>query len=367
VLLAVRRQAREQRGRELEPPEVDRPRQESLAPRAVPEPLAPRTVLDLATRGVGPAQVRTIEVDDASQLTDLDLSGLSAVRAELHEREKWTKYFLNPEQIELLRSFRKSNQLAPMSLYGSVDVGVVTGRNAFFCMSTGEAELRGLSDVVMPLVARSNQVRGILYTPEDHRLQSGEAVNSYLLNLDPTYDISKHARLFGYKCRIRRQWWSVPSVWTPDAFMLRQISTHPRIIANATDATSTDTVHRVRLSEGVSASKLAVAAFNSVTFAMAEILGRSYGGGVLELEPSEAESLPVPNPDLVPDWLVAEVDRLVRDGDIVAALDLVDTTVLIGKIGFEPEAVARSRSAWERLRDRRTGRKASKRVKTPLS
>lgn len=334
-------------------------------------------VLLLATKGQGPAQVRTVEVHDASDLKDLDLTGLSAVRAELHEKEKWTKYFLEPDQIELLRSLRQSKHLEPMHVYGSVDVGVVTGRNAFFCMTAEESSERGLSDVVVPLVARSNQVKGLLYTAVDHQTQSLEPVNSYLLSVDAAYDVTRHAGLAqyiasgeaagvqtGYKCRIRRSWWSVPSVWAPDAFMLRQISTHPRIIANGTGATSTDTVHRVRLNRGVSAAKLAVVAFNSVTFAMAETMGRSYGGGVLELEPSEAESLPLPNPDLVPDWLIGEVDRLVRQGEIDAALDLVDGMVLVEKVGFDADVIAKSRVAWERLRDRRILRKASKGLAT---
>ena len=44
---------------------------------------------------------------------------------------------------------------------------------------------------------------------------------------------------------------------------------------------------------------LAAASINSVTFAFSEVMGRSYGGGVLELEPREAEPLPFPSPDLV--------------------------------------------------------------------
>jgi adenine-specific DNA methylase len=160
----------------------------------------------------------------------------------------------------------------------------------------------------------------------------------------------------GYKCRIRKQWWVVPSIWEADAFMLRQIHTHPRIVANLTHATSTDTVHRIRLADGVDATQLATAAFNSITFAVSEIVGRSYGGGILELEPSEAEELPVPDPSLVQDHLIATVDELVRAKRIEEALDAVDQAVLIDKLGFTRYEIAAARAVWVALRDRRNGR-----------
>ncbi|EAX0952677.1 hypothetical protein YH85_24755 [Salmonella enterica] len=160
----------------------------------------------------------------------------------------------------------------------------------------------------------------------------------------------------GYKCRIRKQWWVVPSIWQADAFMLRQIHTHPRIVANLTNATSTDTVHRMRVVEGVDASKLAAIAMNSITFAVSEIVGRSYGGGILELEPSEAEELPVPDPALIPDHVVVRVNELVRDKRIEEAIDAVDQAVLIDKLGFASQEVLSARSAWRTLRDRRNSR-----------
>lgn len=98
----------------------------------------------------------------------------------------------------------------------------------------------------------------------------------------------------GYKCSIRTPWWRTPSLWEPDLFLLRQIHRAPRLTVNAAAATSTDTVHRVRLAAGVDAGALAAVFHNSVTFAFTEIMGRSYGGGVLELEPREAERLPIP-------------------------------------------------------------------------
>jgi adenine-specific DNA methylase len=160
----------------------------------------------------------------------------------------------------------------------------------------------------------------------------------------------------GYKCSIRKRWWVVPSVWTPEAFLLRQIHSHPRIIANLAGVTSTDTIHRVRMVNGTPPTKLAAASVNSASFAFAEIMGRSYGGGVLELEPTEAENLPIPNPRPLSSRDVAQIDRLLRAGTLIEALDYVDEILLVGHHGFDRRLVRKLRTAWERLRDRRLNR-----------
>lgn len=321
-------------------------------------------VLLLAVKGAGPARIQIIEADDAEALRTLQI-GEKHVRAALHNTEKWTKYFLSPTQIDSMRAIRADERLSPMEAFASVDVGVVTGRNSFFVMTTDDAETYKIRDLTIPMVTRSAQLGGTVYTETDHQNAAGR---TELLDAKGV-DIRKHAGLrryvalgeaeevhTGYKCRIRKQWWVVPSIWEADAFMLRQIHTHPRVVANMTSATSTDTVHRMRLVDGVSAAHLATASFNSITFAMSEIVGRSYGGGILELEPSEAEELRVPDPALVPDGLVAKVDELVRAKRIDDALDLVDQAVLIEELGFTSDEVSSARRAWVTLRDRRNGR-----------
>jgi adenine-specific DNA methylase len=163
----------------------------------------------------------------------------------------------------------------------------------------------------------------------------------------------------GYKCSIRNPWWTTPSLWVPDLFMLRQIHLTPRLTVNAAAATSTDTVHRVRLGSGFDSkdpAALAAVFHNSATFAFAEIMGRSYGGGILELEPAEAERLPIPAPALASAELARDVDLLLRANEIDKALDLVDRHVLIDGLGLSGEVVAQCRAAWLSLRDRRTRR-----------
>lgn len=328
-------------------------------------------VLLLGTKGRGPATVRIAERESASDLPSVpSLRRLPGAPALLHESEKWTKYFLPPDEIEALRGVRNGSEaLGRVGALADVDVGVVTGRNQFFVLSPSDATRLGLDSHVIPLVSRSAHVRGIQFKPSDLAALTRADSPCRLLALEPMSRVAEGDPLWdylvegeaaevhlGYKCSIRKKWWSVPSTWKPDAFMLRQIYDHPRVISNATKATSTDTVHRVRMLNGTAPAAFAAASINSATFAFSEVMGRSYGGGVLELEPSEAEALPLPDPSGLGDGDVDVVDRLLRAGDLEAALDYVDERLLIRGAGLDADLVARLRSSWERLRDRRLAR-----------
>jgi adenine-specific DNA methylase len=323
-------------------------------------------VLLLGVRGEGPAAIRVVEVEDVAALPSPGpLAKLPHAPALEHESEKWTKYFLEPSEIEALRRVRSAG-LGRLGEIADVDVGIVTGRNRFFVLRPSAADERGIDRHLAPLVSKSGQLRGIRFENADLAALRSNDELCELLSLTDAVDPSSDAALAdylaageadgvheGYKCSIRKNWWAVPSQWTPDAFLLRQIYDHPRIIANLTPAMATDTIHRVRMLNGVPPAKLAAASVNSATFAFSEVVGRSYGGGVLELEPREAEALPFPEPKRLTLRDVGKVDGLLRRGELEAALDYVDAKLLAD---FEPELVAQLRGTWERLRDRRLAR-----------
>lgn len=328
-------------------------------------------VLLLGVRGAGPAEMRSLELDDAGELSSpIDVFEQPPAPMLVHDDEKWTKYFLSSTQIELLRSARNDGGLTPLGEHANVQVGVVTGRNSFFTMTPSEARDRRIEDWCRPLVARSSQLSGTIFDEGDLRAQMDDDVRSLLLALQEgdlersngdglaTYirEGEREEVHKGYKCSIRTHWWSVPSTWVPDGFMLRQIHRHPVLVANRTDATSTDTVHRVRLLNSTTIDQLLPAVFNSATFALAEILGRSYGGGILELEPTEARALPVPRPEVIDPGLGERVDKLLRDEDVDGALDLVDSEVLVDGLKWSKDRVDAMRTAWITLRDRRLAR-----------
>ena len=333
-------------------------------------------VLLLGVRGPGPARIRVVEVDDAAALPRPgELAALPRAPALRHESEKWTKYLLPPAGIAALRRVRTAPGITRLGELADVDVGVVTGRNRFVVLRPSQCAARGLGGLTTPLVGRSAHLHGVRFDEADlAALEAGDAACRLLAAREEAVDgaLARYVAAgeaedvhLGYKCSIRRQWWVVPSVWRPDAFLLRQIHDHPRLIANATGATSTDTVHRVRVRGATDPGALAAASVNSVSFAFAEVVGRSYGGGVLELEPREAEALPFPRPDGLPRALPVAVDRLVRERRLAEALDLVDRELLVGRLGMEPQLVAAMRGVWTRLRDRRLARGRRGAVRPP--
>lgn len=328
------------------------------------------TVLLLGTRGdCDGAKISFIEADSGGDLTLERVVGAEPVDTDLdHGREKWTQYFLTRAELALVRDLETAETLTTLGKLAEIDVGVVTGRNEFFVLTPSQADALGLRMSCQRLVGRSAQTPGLVLRERDWNSLAGEDSKCLLLQLDdtPRDQLAAEALMYvdwgeqhgvheGYKCRIRApNWWKVPSPWVPDAFLLRQIHDGPRIIENRARATSTDTIHRVRVRPGIDPAALAAASVNSLTFAFAEIRGRSYGGGVLELEPSEAESLPFPHPtsDLSPD----ELDTLVRTHGSERVLDRVDSVVL-HSAGLDASDVDMLRGIWRKLFHRRAARK----------
>jgi adenine-specific DNA-methyltransferase len=315
--------------------------------------------------------IRTIELEGIDDLISYKHTAFqSEILKEMdHSTEKWTMYFLDDTELELLRALKANPQLSLAKDAIDVDVGIVTGLNEFFVLTEEQVEKYALRPYTQRIVGRSAHLSGIRFTNSDWVANVENQSPAFLLRTPdlPFYCLPEELKEYitsgeekglnkGYKCRIRNRWYVVPSVWIPHAFMLRQVHHYPKIILNDADATCTDTIHRVKLRNGTPAKTVATAFLNSLTFAFSEVMGRSYGGGVLELEPNEAEKLPLP---LVgADTLdLNELDGLLRKGDIYAALDITDNILLRKGIGLSIDETRKLRTIWQKLRDRRINRK----------
>lgn len=318
--------------------------------------------------------IRTIELDDAADLGGFSRQAVEQIPVKPldHTTEKWTKYFLDADEIDLLRETRTHPGVIQSGEAIDVNVGVVTGNNGFFILRQEDADTFELEDSVIPIVTRSAHLTGVRFTPEDWEHNRRSQVPSLLFKPadDDVERLSKGAAAYiregernrqhvGYKCRIRKRWYIAPSLSVPDAFMLRQVHGFPKLVLNETGVTCTDTIHRVDFLNGYRGETVVAAFLNSLTFAHSEIKGRSYGGGVLTFEPSEAEELPLPlrNADNLD---IARIDGLLRQGKIEEVLDITDQVLLVDGIGLQVDDVRRLRAIWHKLRDRRLNRRNAK-------
>jgi adenine-specific DNA methylase len=321
--------------------------------------------------GGGPEGIDVVELNGLEDLMLHDNNGhkQTLFKPMDHSTEKWTQYYLTPSEIELIHELRKNERLQTLGNLASVDVGIVTGMNNFFVLTEDKKESLSLNGLTREMVTRSAHIGGLIFRESDWKSIAEKQLPSHLLCLPdvPFEELPQSAQAYvkegeaegwntGYKCRIRKRWYIVPSLWVPDAFTLRQIHRYPKITLNQSSATCTDTIHRIRFRGGVKGKQVTTAFINSLTFAFSEIVGRSYGGGVLELEPREAEHLPIPYEHAGAIDL-EEIDRLLLSENIDAVLDITDMVLLQEGIGLTKKEIRELRHIWKKLTDRRIGRK----------
>ena len=96
-----------------------------------------------------------------------------------------------------------------------------------------------------------------------------------------------------YKCQERKPWYRIPIVPASEGFFFKRAYIFPRLCVNDAKILVTDTAYQIRMKKGFDIRELCYSFYNSITLLFAEIDGRFYGGGVLELTPSEFRGLPL--------------------------------------------------------------------------
>jgi adenine-specific DNA methylase len=277
---------------------------------------------------------------------------------------KWMPTLLSRAERALLDGVRTSGQFSRFDEVADVDVGIVTGCNKFFLVPDEVVEAHGLGPWAHPMFGRSEHVAGVIFGRADHEANRQAGLPSNFLWFDAAdagaFPTSVQAYLTSgveqglpkrFKCRVRTPWFRVPSVYAAPVAMLKRAHHFPRLILNEAGAFTTDTAYRIKPNRGSSA-ELVWGFVNSVTCLCAELEGRHYGGGVLELVPSEIERLLVPK-GIECAAALRDLDRRFRANarpeDILREQD----EAVLQAAGISAQDRARFHSAWDRLRKRR--------------
>ena len=320
--------------------------------------------------GTSSHKIEHLELRNAESLKNLDILKLKNPQKKIDfKTNKWTFYFLEQDEIDFLEKLQESKRVPKLGKYADVEVGITTGSNPFFTVPLATVQFYDLEKYAKPLVGRSVQVPSLIFTEEDWKKNRDIQARTHLLTFPKMSDLngSLGARDYleygieeginkGYKCGIRDEWQIIPSLKISDALFIRRNHLYPKLIINDAKAYTTDTMHRVSIKKEVNLYAFTASYYNSLSFAFAEISGRSHGGGVLELMPSEVENIFLPY-HKSNETLVETIDNMIRTKESIdRILEITNKEILMNNYGFSKEEVDMADRIWKKLSKRRLNR-----------
>jgi adenine-specific DNA-methyltransferase len=219
---------------------------------------------------------------------------------------KWTNYILSSAELSFLENLK--NKCKPVNYFCVSQVGIVTAANNYFILnqeSVDKYDLKKYCELILQkgsfikhsAVVNSNNFNKIIESQKPCFLLtlSETSENAFPNSVKRYLEMGVEKEINQrYKCKLRNYWYSVPSVWAPEGFFTKRTGGVPRIIVNDAKINVTDAFYRIKMLDEFDLRSLSFSFNNTLTLIYAELEGRYYGGGVLELTPNEFKKLPVP-------------------------------------------------------------------------
>jgi hypothetical protein len=264
--------------------------------------------------------------------------------------------------------------VVPINAFGEVVNGYVSGANNFFHCTAAEGEQRRLPpDWLLSVARNSRSLSGLGFDANDiAAAERGGAAHHLILPRDDDLLSADHGALEGfkrdgerlgiplrYKCRVRNPWWRVPGLVRAELLLPYMIGAEPHVAVNRCYALYPNSLHGLRLRNPALADRIALGLLTSLSLLSMELEGRSYGGGVLKLEPTEMQRVRLVLPTAGEAELhesFDDVDRLIRQGDFCAAVAVADELVLSRQLHMAPTDIERIQVGRAALVQRRLTR-----------
>ncbi|WP_432742257.1 N-6 DNA methylase [Methylobacter sp. G7] len=219
---------------------------------------------------------------------------------------KWTSHTLTSSERRLLEQLAKN--LPTINDVCFSRTGIVTAANNFFILNKAEIERLSLVKYAKPIIQKSSIVdASVVFCSKKLNALFETNTPCFLLDLnekgveenrilqDYLFEGTSRQIHLRYKMLSRKLWFQVPNIGTPaPALFFKRCHDYPKFIKNEATALATDSAYLVNSRDGFDINSIIHSFYNSLTLAFAELNGRYYGGGVLELTPSEFKGLPIP-------------------------------------------------------------------------
>jgi adenine-specific DNA-methyltransferase len=337
-------------------------------------PGALEEVVLLFADGRGAGQASSVRLIESRRLADFSAAQLAPSTQEETNSARGSgrllSQLLHVDARDLYSRLEADERVHTLGALASVDIGAVTGGNDFFLLSD-EHRRAVARELQRATVSKAVHIAGARFAAEhltalDERgarmwlfVAEGETEKALLQTAQEYLTVGEDLGVADrYKCRVRNPWWAVPlpKAGVADIFLTYCSNVHPRMVLNEAKALNTNTVHGVTVNAPETAAALAVGFYNSLTLLSAELVGRSYGGGVLKLEPTEAERLLIPPIEPALASQLTDIDELLRAGNVESVVERVDPVVLGDGLGLTGDEIEALRTATAQLRARRRAR-----------
>jgi len=314
---------------------------------------------------------RVRQVYDADHLST---AGESVAWSPGDPSDKWVGSLTKLEATHVLDDLVRTGEMTGLRTWGNTALGIVTGNNRYFALTSERVEELGLeaTDIIPLSPPGSGHLRELALDTASLRSLDGDGRATWLFRPDGEPSSAAQAYIdYGektgvhaaYKCRVRSTWWRVPYLRPADLLLTYMNADAVRIVTNEARVHHLNSVHGVYVEPGLSKMArdlLPLASLNSVTMLSGELTGRSYGGGILKMEPREADRWLMPSPDLV--WRKQEelrrvrrqVLQLLRAGQLGKATRIIDDVLFADRL--LPHELVDVRDAHVGLQSRRTTR-----------
>lgn len=287
---------------------------------------------------------------------------------------RFAEAYLSPSEQRVWHRVKQHPQVQSLASLARVTNGYVTGDNAFFHRTLAESQEAGFPPTWLIPVARSSKsLQGLTFEPGDiERLEARNVAHHLIVPQEDLFLAADRPALERwiqegeergtperFKCRQRQPWWRVPGIQSADVLVSYMAGAFPRAAVNRAQAAYCNSLHGLRLHNGSSPERLTLALYSSLSLLSFEIEGRSYGGGILKLEPRELDRVLVPWPEISEPKLLETCERVdchLRQGQYDRAREIVDDLLLRRGLRLSKETVVGLSKARQRLVERRLGK-----------
>lgn len=224
------------------------------------------------------------------------------------QKDFWTA--LKDDDLKFIEKIYK--KLPTVSQLADSKTGIVTWANKFFILKDSDVKKYWLKKFCIPIMQKSSSIKHSMVFSEEEfnklkyqnkpcyflRVQweaQDKNVQNYLKIGEQT-ELNKRFKLSSYW----PNWYNIPNVVHSELVFFKRSHLYPKLILNTYGSQVTDSGYKIHLKTKWKEKQFQYSFYNSFTLLMSEILGRYYGGWVLELTPNEFKKLPIPFVEDIP-------------------------------------------------------------------